>query len=283
MKLAFDRFGSGTRPVLLLHGFMGSRQAWAHVRPALEPHVSALAVDLPGHGETGIPSLSGREGYEATLEALSTLIHDELGGKADVIGYSQGARLALALAARRPARVRRLVLESGSPGLHARKQRSLRREEDARRATELEQGGLAAFIDRWERLPLFSGLSKIPAEFQAALRARREGQRPEGLAWALRTLGTGVQPDYWPELPLLRAPTLLLTGEDDLKYTQLARRMAAEIPVVWRYSIPGCTHVPHLEAPELWSREVIGFLSTPWYDVAEPGDAPAAAMGASSR
>lgn len=283
MKLAFERFGRGARPVLLLHGFMGSRDAWELVRPALEPHVTALAVDLPGHGESEVPDLSDRAGYEATLEALASLIQHELGGQADVIGYSQGARIALALAARSPSRVRRLVLESGSPGLHARKERSLRREEDARRAEEIERQGVPAFVDHWEALPLFSGIAKAPDDVRQRLRARREGQRAEGLAWALRSLGTGTQPDFWPALPHLRAPTLLLTGEDDLKYTRLARRMAAEIPVVWRYSIPGCTHTPHLEAPEVWAREVIGFLSTPWYDVSEPGDEPAAKLGVSAQ
>jgi len=279
MKLAFERFGEGARPVLLLHGFMGSRHAWELVRPALEPHVHALAVDLPGHGESGIPPVSERAGYEATLEALAALVEGELGGQADVIGYSQGARLALALASRHPDRVRRLVMESGSPGLHARKERSLRREEDARRALQLEREGVERFVDQWEALSLFSGLAKLPGDVRQRLRARRVGQRAEGLAWALRSLGTGVQPDLWPALPHVRAPTLLLTGEDDPKYTQLARRMAAELPVVWRHSIPGCTHTPHLEAPAIWASEVLGFLSTPWYDVSEPGDEPTLKSG----
>ena len=120
---------------------------------------------------------------------------------------------------------------------------------------------------RWELLPLFAGLRELPAPEQEALRARRVSHSAEGLAAALRTLGTGVQPDYWPALPLLRCPTLLITGALDTKFTQLARRMAAELPLVWRCALEGCGHTPHLEAPEAWAREVLGFLATPWYEV----------------
>ena len=56
MKLVFERWGRDPRPVLLLHGFTGNRHAWSRVRPGLEPHVAALAVDLPGHGESPLPS-----------------------------------------------------------------------------------------------------------------------------------------------------------------------------------------------------------------------------------
>lgn len=266
MKLEFERWGQGSRPVLLLHGFTGNRHAWRRVRPGLEPHVAALAVDLPGHGESPLPSRAGREGFVETLDALAELIAHEATGPIDVVGYSQGARIALALAVHHPQQVRRLVLESGSPGLHARKLRSERRAEDEVRAQTIERSGVEAFLDDWERLPLFAGLKRLPPEEQQALRARRSGQTAQGLAGALRTLGTGVQSDYWPSLPHLRCPTLLLTGSEDAKYTAIARAMAAEIPVVWRHALADCGHAPHLEAPEVWCSEVLGFLSTPWYE-----------------
>src|SRR5690606_18972988 len=137
MTLHFERFGDGPRPVLLLHGFMGSAAAWTHVQALLSPAVTALAVDLPGHGRSPVLPAEGREGFEQTLEVLDALVEQIFGGPVDVVGYSQGARVALALAAQRPERVRRLVLESGSPGLHARKLRSLRRAEDEARAQAL--------------------------------------------------------------------------------------------------------------------------------------------------
>ena len=78
----------------------------------------------------------------------------------------------------------------------------------------------------------------------------------------------GVQPDLWPELHAVRAPTLLLSGSDDQKFTTIARQMAAEIPMVWGRVFRGCGHAPHLEAPAEYAAEVTGFLSTPWFDQA---------------
>jgi 2-succinyl-6-hydroxy-2,4-cyclohexadiene-1-carboxylate synthase len=264
--LAHETWGQGEAPVLLLHGFTGSRRSWDGVRPLLEPHVRALVVDLPGHGDSGLPLREGREGFLDTVGALAALVRGWNHDPVDVVGYSQGARFALALAAEHPDRVRRLVMESGSPGLHGRKGRAERRMRDAQLAVFLERHGVEAFVDRWEALPLFDGLRRLPPEVQAVVRARRVAQSPAGLAGALRTLGTGTQPDYWPHLPLLRSPTLLLTGVEDAKFTDIARKMAAEIPAVWRHAFEGCGHAPHLEAPESWAREVLGFLATPWYE-----------------
>ncbi|MCI0569668.1 MAG: 2-succinyl-6-hydroxy-2,4-cyclohexadiene-1-carboxylate synthase [Myxococcaceae bacterium] len=267
--LAHETWGHGETPVLLLHGFTGSRRSWNGVREWLEPHVQALVVDLPGHGESGAPEREGREGFLDTVSALAALVRAWGQGTVDVIGYSQGARIALALTVEHPTSVRRLVLESGSPGLAGRKARSERRLQDAQLAQSLGSDGLEAFVARWEALPLFDGLRRLPQEVQTSLRARRLAHDPMGLAAALRALGTGAQPDYWPSLPLLRCPTLLLTGAEDLKFTQLARRMAAEIPAVWRRAFEGCGHAPHLEAPEAWANEVLGFLGTPWYEAPE--------------
>ncbi len=98
MKLAYEKSGQGTPRLLLLHGFTGSRAAWDHLRTLLGPHIGSIAVDLPGHGQSEPCSFSGREGFTQTLAALVGVL-DELGaGPVDVLGYSQGARLALGLA-----------------------------------------------------------------------------------------------------------------------------------------------------------------------------------------
>ena len=181
-------------------------------------------------------------------------------------GYSLGARVALGLAAEAPGRLRRMVLESGSPGLRRRRDRGVRRLEDAALAARIESEGVERFIQTWEALPLFAGLRSLPAEVQAALRARRLAGDAEGLALSLRRLGLGAQPSYWSALPRIRTPALLLTGDRDEKFTRVARRMAAELPMVWGHVFPGVGHAPHLEVPEAWAREVVGFLSAPWIE-----------------
>ena len=62
--LAFEVSGPPTAPaVLLLHGFMGSRLDWVRVAEVLARTHRCIAVDLPGHGETGD---TGTEGVRRT-------------------------------------------------------------------------------------------------------------------------------------------------------------------------------------------------------------------------
>ncbi|MCA3016577.1 MAG: alpha/beta fold hydrolase [Myxococcaceae bacterium] len=256
MTLPCRTWGDGPRRALFLHGFTGSRFSFDHLAGPLGGLVSAEVVELPGHHEA--PADFG--GFSAVLDALGARLEQPV----TVIGYSQGARLALALATRFPRMVERLVLESGSPGLRRRHDRVLRRRSDEALAAMIESEGVEAFIASWEQLPLFAGLRALPTAEQERLRRRRVSHRAAGLAAALRLMGQGAQPDLWPALPTLRVPTLLLTGAADLKYTRLARRMAAELPLAWRVAFPHVGHAPHLEAPEAYCAEVRAFLEAGW-------------------
>ena len=248
---------------------MIDRYSTPALRALWSPHVRAIAIELPGHGQTPLPTRPGRDGFLETLEALFGVL-DELGvQRTHILGYSQGARFALAAVMQRPERFTRLIMESGSPGLHRRQARTERRVKDSELALFLRQKGLTAFMDYWEALPLFAGMRGLPEARREELRARRLANTAEGLAGALECLGLGVQPDYWPELQRQRLPTLLLTGALDEKFSLTARRMAEELPVVYRHAFAGCTHAPHLEVPEAYAREVLSFVQTPWYDAPE--------------
>lgn len=260
--LAHEEWGQGS-PLLLVHGFTGNRESWNHLRPLLGPRFRVLAPDLPGHGESPIhPDTT----FDATIEALLALLDSQGLAQVDVAGYSLGARVALGLCLRAPGRVRRLVLESGSPGLRRRRDRGERRRDDAALAEVIERDGLEVFLRRWEALPLFEGLRALPEEVRAAIRERRLSHRPEALAGSLRALSLGAQPSYWSRLWTVRSPTLLLTGGRDAKFTGIARAMAAELPLVWGHVFPGAGHAPHLEVAGEWAREVTGFLSAPWIE-----------------
>jgi 2-succinyl-6-hydroxy-2,4-cyclohexadiene-1-carboxylate synthase len=135
-------------------------------------------------------------------------------------------------------------------------------------ASEIEAGGVQSFVERWESLPLFEGLRILPPELANDLRSRRLACSARGLATALRSLGLGVQTNYWPLLPSLRVPTLLLSGALDLKFTGIAKAMSRELPMAWIRAFDGTWHAPHLEAPHDYAREVVAFLTTPWLDSA---------------
>lgn len=255
MRLPFATWGHGPTRAVFLHGFGGTRTSFDHLEPLLGDSLTATCLELPGHGEAPLPT-----SWDETLESIA----EHLGPGAVLVGYSQGARLALGVALKYPQLVDRLVLESGSPGIHRRHDRVLRRAADGALAQLLETQGVSRFMDRWEQHPLFTGLRALPPARQQALRARREQHRPEGLAAALRVLGQGGQPDAWQQLTKLLRPTLLLTGALDLKYTRLARRMVEDLPLGWRVTFAEVLHAPHLECPEAWAAEVRAFLAPAW-------------------
>jgi len=260
--LAHASWGEGS-PLLLIHGFTGNRDAWNHLRPLLGSRFRVLAPDLPGHGES--PLIEDTT-FQGTVDQLLALLDATGVERVDIAGYSLGARVALALCLRAPERVGRLVLESGSPGLRRRRERGERRRDDAALAEVIERDGLEAFVRRWEALPLFEGLRGLPEPLRTGLHERRLSHRPEALARSLRALSLGAQPSYWARLWTVRAPTLLLTGRRDEKFTGIARAMAAEMPLVWGHVFPGAGHAPHLESPEEWAKEVSSFLSAPWIE-----------------
>lgn len=235
---------------LFLHGFTGAGSSWSPLTASLKDCFEATCPDLPGHVGAALPARAGRLGFEAVVEALASGIDKPTA----VVGYSQGARLALALAVRHPAKVSRLILESGTPGLVRHHDRALRQAEDEARAVQIETSGVDAFIREWERLPLFKGIP--PSD---TLNARRRSHAADGLAGALRCMGLGVQPSFWSELPQLRVPTLLITGAHDAKFTGIARKMAAELTLGWHVIVPNAGHAVHLEAPGVWVREVRDF------------------------
>lgn len=240
------------RPALFLHGFTGRGASWSHAAASLADFLSPRCPDLPGHAGTPLPARLGREGFEATIAALAA----QISAPTMVIGYSQGARLALALAVRHPGKVTRLVLESGTAGLVRHHDRGLRQAEDETRAMAIEAQGVDAFIAKWEQLPLFAGIPRT-AEFDH----RRRAHTPSGLAGALRCLSLGVQPNFWPQLHRLMVPTLLITGARDAKFTAIARKMAGELPLGWHVTVPNAGHAVHLEAPREWADEIRAFTT----------------------
>jgi 2-succinyl-6-hydroxy-2,4-cyclohexadiene-1-carboxylate synthase len=263
MKLAYSRWGQGSIPLMLIHGFTGSRASWDHLRPLMSSKVRAIAVDLPGHGASEPCSLSGAKGFAQTVDALRRAVDEFDAAPIGILGYSQGARLALALAVEWPDRVRRLILESGTAGLSSNRDRARRRASDEALATQIEADGIRSFVERWQSLPLFAGLRRLPAELADSVTAGRLACSPRGLATSLRSVGLGVQPNYWPILPALRVPTLLLTGRRDAKFTAIARAMARELPMAWLRSFDDAWHAPHLEAAALFASEVLAFLAIP--------------------
>lgn len=248
-------------PILLLHGFTGSSEAWGEsLLTRLAGDRLVLAVDLPGHGLSGIPEGDDGPDIETVVDQLGECLDRHEIQEADWTGYSMGGRIALAAAVLTPKRIRRLVLESASPGLETAKECALRRSQDKALASRIEERGMEWFVDHWMSLPLFESQRRLPDDVLAAARSRRLRNEPRGLASALRALGTGAQPSFWPDLPLVERPVLVLTGELDAKYVAIAARMEEALPNAERVTVPGVGHTVHLEASDAWLDAVTTFL-----------------------
>jgi 2-succinyl-6-hydroxy-2,4-cyclohexadiene-1-carboxylate synthase len=257
-------------PVLFLHGFTGSAEAWGEaILEGLARHRRVLVVDLPGHGEAPGPRPDSGYSVDGVLAALGALLDAEGAPQADWVGYSMGGRLALAAAVRHPERVRRLVLESASPGLATEDARARRRRQDEQLARRLETQGMEAFVAFWMNQPLFASQHRLPQIVLDDARRRRLRGDPFHLAAALRGLGTGSQPSFWANLSTVRQPALILTGALDATYTRIGADMARQMPQAQHVILPSLGHTLHLEGPRAWLETVRPFLVLPEEDAAK--------------
>jgi 2-succinyl-6-hydroxy-2,4-cyclohexadiene-1-carboxylate synthase len=84
---------------------------------------------------------------------------------------------------------------------------------------------------------------------------------PSGLAMSLRTMGTGAQEDLWNRLSQLTMPVLLVTGEEDQKFTHIAMEMKDLIGSTAQHAqIPRCGHSVPFQKPADFSSIVSQFM-----------------------
>lgn len=248
-------------PLLLLHGFTGSSENWLDIEERLAAAHQVITLDLLGHGRTESPADHRRYRMEQAARDLTTLLDTLNLTTIDLLGYSMGGRLALYLAARYPGYLRGLIIESASPGLASAIKRQARIEADNRLAKEMEEQGIAHFVDKWQRLALFATQAHLPDEKRERLRRQRQSNKTRGLANSLRGMGTGQQPSLWPELKRIQLPALVLAGALDQKYASLARQMKEELPLAELQIFPNAGHNIHFERPQDYTRAVLGFLA----------------------
>lgn len=284
LRYHVEAFGQGD-PLLLLHGFTGNVRSWAGLAATLGRRRDGetiagglgrrgIAVDLPGHGRTELSPDPARYRMESVTADLIALLDALEIARADVLGYSMGGRVALHLALAAPGRVGRVVLESASPGIADEVERAARRAADEALAHRLEKEGLEAFITYWNALPLFAGRQSLPTSVREDLRRQQLAGSAAGLAASLRGMGAGVPEPLWERLGEIEE-ALIVVGEQDEKYVEIGRRMAAVMTQATLAIIPGAGHTPHLERPDAFGDLVERYLNTPPTDTGGNGIGPA--------
>ncbi|WP_210513978.1 alpha/beta fold hydrolase [Hymenobacter terricola] len=224
--------------ILALHYWAGAGREFDVLRTLLPAHTVLLAPDLPGFGQQAAPAE-----FDYSVRAYADWVADYLQqrGLTDftLIGHSMGGKIALALAARRPAGLRRLLLLSPSPP-------SGEPISDDDRAASL-----AAYGKPEEAEKTFHKITRQP--LSAALRAdviadNLRSTRPAWDVW----LDRGSREDITSLMPQLAVPCHLLVGEHDPAITPTTQRWQTlpYLPSGTPYTmVPGAGHLLPLETP----------------------------------
>ena len=259
MPLHVDVRGTGP-PLIVLHGFTQTGRLWGPFGETLAESHTLVAVDLPGHGDSGLV----RADLPTTAGLVAEAVRAEVGGEAcSLLGYSLGARVGLHVALGTALPLRCVVFIGVTAGIEDADERARRRQSDDEMAEELETSGdVENFIGAWLGGPMFDRLDAA----DAAQRSERLRNSASGLASSLRLCGTGTQQPMWDLLPALASPVLAMAGTDDTRFAAHALRMTRLVPHGVTSLVPGGGHAVHLAQPEQASRIV-----RHWLDAVEAG------------
>lgn len=259
-RVDYSSAGAGTRPPLLLvHGYTGSKEDFEPVLDGLAGDRPVVAVDLPGHG--GSEGTTDPDGYALAASAAWLVRFADAVGLGDhhLLGHSMGGLISQRVAAAASQRLRSLVLASSGLG-------ALRREAAdavARVAVVARDDGLEAAYEESQRR--YAELDLDPGAM-VARKAREDYVRRRYLALEVAAVVGGAR-NLITAMPLgafllgIDIPVLVLHGEADYAWTPaeqalLARTVrGAELAVV-----PDSYHSPQLENPSAWLDAVAPFL-----------------------
>jgi len=253
MTVFVDVCGRGPN-LTLLHGWGLNGAVWNGVRDALTERYTLHIIDLPGHGRSQGAAVT-------TLMALVDAISHAMPERTHLVGWSLGGHTALALAARYPARVDRLVTICCTPRFIA--------------ADGWPQGKkaevLAAFASRLSTsysatIRNFLALQALnQPEMRDVIKTLYEAVEAHGapavdsLAAALEILKVS---DIRALIPSIMQPTLVVQGDHDaLTSVATAEWLAAALPNSTYCLIEHAAHAPFLSHRAAFLDHLFSFLA----------------------
>ena len=254
---------SSATPVVLIGGMTQTISSWGgQLRPLSETR-DVMAYETRGQGSTEL-SLEDAGFARHVEDAVALLDAVGLAEPVDVCGFSFGGRVALALAAQRPERVRRLVLAGVGHGRSVLSRCIIDGWRAALSTGELEALARVSLSD-------IVGPEFLEANAQLVepmIKAVVQRNRYDGIAALFRdTLPRhGDDDDAWSPAalaPRVRAPALVTGGAADRiaspdEVAALATALHAEHRI-----FAGSGHTVPIEAAEPWRRTVLAFLDAP--------------------
>jgi 3-oxoadipate enol-lactonase len=243
--------GSGP-DLLLLHSLLTEMSVFDRIVPALASRHRVTRLNLPGFGASDavvLSSVAEQADYVArVMDALS------LPQTVDVFGNGFGAFVALELAIRHSACIRRLMVADTAPGFPEGAKAPFRGMAEKVRAT-----GISAILD--------TAIGRMfPAAFQAThpeiVASRKAALATADAACFARASLALAALDLKPRLASIRNPTLVMCGTlDQTTPPALAREVARAIPGAVYRDIEGSGHCPMLEQPEALVAIIESFMS----------------------
>jgi pimeloyl-ACP methyl ester carboxylesterase len=254
LDLYVETHGAG-RPMILLHGGLGSGEMFGPVLPTLAAGHQVFAVDLQGHGRTA--DIDRPLDLRLMAGDIAALI-DHLGlDRPDVVGYSLGGGVALHTAARYPRQVGRLVTASAY----------IRR--DAIYPEILSQQGQvsAAAAEYMKDTPMYQLYQRV-------------APHPEDFPRLLDKIGASMAQDFdfTEDVRGLQVPTLVMAADADMAppshYVEIFNLLDGGLrDGGWTGEgrpkgghalaiLPGVTHYNIFSSP-LFAAAVVNFLDAP--------------------
>jgi hypothetical protein len=247
---------SGPRETIFMyHGYIRNALFWQAWVPLIGHHFKSLRMDARGCGETSQPPL----GYTYTFEQLADdaiAFFDHLNiDKVHWVGESSGGIVGLAVALKYPERLHSLTL-CDTPfkrPTHIDKTYTLGEKD---RATAFEKFGIA----EWCRQTLSFRLDTNRASKELCeWYIEQMNKTPIHVANSIeRMIGQG---DFWPLLPQIKTPTLILAGKDSpIAQEKQMKEMQQHMPSAKLIAFEGYRHGINLIAPERCVDEIKKFI-----------------------
>jgi pimeloyl-[acyl-carrier protein] methyl ester esterase len=263
-----ERRGSGSRQLVLLHGWALNLRVFDALSSALEPQFTITAIDLPGHGRSAEPAALAQDGW--TLERLAAWIAPVLPPAAVVLGWSLGGQVALQLARQAPERVAALVLVSSTPRFVS--------------GDGWTQGVAPAVLAHFAKhlggdyrqtvhdfLELQVRGSRDAAAALAALQAALFAQGEAAPAVLARSLEVLRHSDLRDALGPIAQPALVIGGQyDRVTPPGAARALAAALPHARHHEFARCGHAPFLTHEAEFAALLREFVATSIAGVTTP-------------
>ena len=238
-----DESGAGEPAFVFLHYFGGSHRSWSEVVARL-PAGRCITPDLRGFGDS-----EASDGYSVDDHAddVAALV-DEMGlGNYVLVGHSMGGKIALALAARRPKELQRLVLIAPSPPTPE----PIPDEERTRL--------LKGYGDRRAAEATFRAITALPISPALRERVLQDNLRTSRAAWRA-WLECGSREDISARMSDIEVPVVVLAGECDEGMTPdlLQREVVERIGGARMRVVRGAGHLLPLEAPQEIVQALVG-------------------------